>query len=526
MGSVGRSSPWWAYLACAAPVLVSAGVYAAALGRYPVPYQDESFHTAPAVSAVLGGPFAHPTRSDAPHAERLWAYHGPLYPRLLIPVFRAFGVTVAAARAPQFIAAHLAVLLLCGVLLGRGRFWSAVLLAVAWVGDRSQQEILFARMEGICLLCLAIGFWGLLSNRRGGLFAAGTALTASCGFHPIALFFPAAGVVWACANGRRAAAEYALGVCLATAAILLAVGLDPVAAIEQFTWHAGIYSANKSRISDQIGRLFRMLQWSRYWAAAVVIVAAGLTVGAAISISRDRRILGADPVCRLATLFAACGLLGFVFLARCAYPYNLVILTVWPVVGVGAALESRLGRGKMWLRIAVILLIAGWLPSAAWNLMRTRELVLWARQMDPEPAREAIRQVIPDGQTVGVDRYVGLFGWSIGRPAVLLPWYEEGQRPPASWWLLISDVEYESPHQIAREEFARRPVLLETTLYPPACPINRRLFLLGPIGPPPDGMAICRDPPPAAPGAILSRPQSDEGLSTNSGLWKQRTSKR
>ncbi len=145
------------------------------------------------MSAVYGGPFAHPTRPDAPHADSLWAYHGPLYPRLLIPVFQTFGVSIAAARAPQFMAAHFAVLLLCRTLLERRLTWPAIALAVAWVGDRCQQEILYARMEGLCLLCLSIGFWGLLSSRRGGRVAAGAALVASCGFQPIALFFVAAG---------------------------------------------------------------------------------------------------------------------------------------------------------------------------------------------------------------------------------------------------------------------------------------------------------------------------------------------
>ena len=116
MGLFRRRSPGWAYLICAAPILISAGVYGSALDRYPIPYEDESFYTAPAVSAVSGGPFAHPARPDAPHAERLWAYHGPLYPRLLVPVFRTFGISILAARAPQFISAHLAVLLLCGIL--------------------------------------------------------------------------------------------------------------------------------------------------------------------------------------------------------------------------------------------------------------------------------------------------------------------------------------------------------------------------------------------------------------------------
>ncbi len=472
--------PRWAYLACAAPVLGIFAVYAVTLDRYPLPYQDESFYPAPAVSAVEGGPFVHATRSDAPFGDWVWGYHGPFYPRLLVPLFRAFGVSLRVARLPQFVAAHAAVLLLCGVLLARRRTWSAVVLALAWVGDRTQQEVLYARMEGLCLLCLAVGFWGLLTDRRAGRAVAGAALTAGCGFHPIALFFPVGGMLWCAGRGWRAAAAYAAGGGLALAALVLALLPDPVAAVVQFRWHAGLYVTNRQSLAEQVAQLWQILQWSRYWAVATVVVAAGLAAGFAAVVARDRRRAAGDPVPRLAALFAGCGLLGFVVMARCAFPYNLVVLTVWPVVGVASALESADARGRAALWVAAALLLAGWVPSAAWNALRTREPLVWGRLMDSGPTVESLRRAIPEGQTVAVDKYVGLFGWSLERPAVLLPWHQGGQRPPAPWWLLLSDAEYERCEQLAPEERDRRPVILRTTLYRPECPLNQELYLLGP----------------------------------------------
>ncbi len=256
-------------------------------------------------------------------------------------------------------------------------------------------------------------------------------------------------------------------------------------AAEQFRWHAGLYAANQPGFADNFVRLFGVLKWSGYWAVAVTVVSAGLAVVAAISVVRYRCLAGASPVARLSALFAACGLLGFVALAKCAFPYNLVVVSVWPVIAVGSALESWTGGGRAWFRGAAILLFAAWLPSAAWNGMRTRELVLWAGQMDPRPARGAIRDAVPDGQTVGVDKYVGLYGWSLGRPVVLLPWHEGGQHPPADMWLLVSEIEYKSHEQVAGEEFVRRPVILGIALYPPTCPINQKLILLGSAQPQP-----------------------------------------
>ncbi len=348
-------------------------------------------------------------------------------------------------------------LLLCRVLLQRRLTWSAIVLAVVWVGDRSQQETLYARMEGLCLLCLAVGFSGLLSTRRGSSAAAGAVLVAGCGFQPVALFFVAAGGMWAMARGRRAAVQYAVGAVLAAVGIAIAFGPDPVAAAEQFRWHAELYAANQSSLPNNVVRLFGVLKWSAYWAVAVAVVSAGLTV----SVVRHRWLVGACPVAHLSAVFAVSGLLGFVVLAKCAFPYTLVVLSVWPVIAVGTALESRITGERAWFSGAAILLLAAWLPSAAWNAMRTRELVLWAGQMDPEPSRRALRDAIPEGRTVGVDKYVGLYGWSLERPVLLLPWHQESQHPPADMWLLVSEVEYRSHVQVAAEALVRRPILRE-----------------------------------------------------------------
>ena len=186
---------------------------------------------------------------------------------------------------------------------------------------------------------------------------------------------------------------------------------------------------------------------------------------------------------RLAVLFAGCRLHRLrVILAGCTFPYNIVTLTVWPVIGVTTCLAIQPPADDRLLhhRIGRSALRSAWLPSAAWNLMRTREAITLYSQMDPQPAAAAISNAIPAGATVGVDGTVGLFGWRLDRPVVLLPWHDEGHRINADWWLLVTDLEYEVPHQIAAEEFQQRRVMLKTTLYSPACPINRTLYLLGP----------------------------------------------
>ena len=128
------------------------------LGRYPALFIDESFFNYPAIRFIEHRGFNYSVSPDAPHGDTIWAYHGPLFPRLQIITFSILGISQFTSRLPEYLAAHAAILFLCRYFVRRELPLSAIILAEVWFGDRSAQEIRLGRMEGIALLLLALGF--------------------------------------------------------------------------------------------------------------------------------------------------------------------------------------------------------------------------------------------------------------------------------------------------------------------------------------------------------------------------------
>src|SRR4051794_35423285 len=70
-------------LAVAAFIFLSnAGAHIALLDRSPAPYWDEGLYTYPAIHYLEGRGFAYQMAPDIPHTEKVWAFHGPLFPWL------------------------------------------------------------------------------------------------------------------------------------------------------------------------------------------------------------------------------------------------------------------------------------------------------------------------------------------------------------------------------------------------------------------------------------------------------------
>jgi hypothetical protein len=124
------------------------------IDRYPLFYVDDAFFNFPAIRAAHGEQFLYQVSQDAPYANEVWAYHGPLYPNLQTVTFKLFGVNQATSRLPNFLAGWLAVLLLASFLIRRGYHFAPLIFSVLWIGDRATQELMYGRMDGLALLCL------------------------------------------------------------------------------------------------------------------------------------------------------------------------------------------------------------------------------------------------------------------------------------------------------------------------------------------------------------------------------------
>jgi len=180
-------------------LLIFGAAWAFSIDRYPSFYVDDAFFNYPAIRAAHGEPLLYKVRQDAPYSGEVWAYHGPLYPHLQEAAFELFGVSQATARLSDFLGGWLAALLLTFFLVRRGYRIAPLIFAVLWVGDRATQELLYGRMDGMVLLCLACAFVFLEKAWRStslpSVFAAGIFLGLACGFHPLAIAFAAAAVI-------------------------------------------------------------------------------------------------------------------------------------------------------------------------------------------------------------------------------------------------------------------------------------------------------------------------------------------
>jgi hypothetical protein len=476
-------APVWAYLACYLLVAVAFIPYSLALDRYPKPYVDESFFCFPAASYLDGTGFVYRVRDDAPKGDELWAYHAPFFPHLQIPVYAAFGVGQWSSRITEFLAANIAILILCRTLLGRGLKWSAISLAVAWLGDRSLQEVLDGRMEGLCLLCLACGFWALSGPPtllRGAL--AGISLAAAFGFHPITFFYPIAGGFLALTlRGRAGAFWYTVGVAVPATAFFTFWLPDLKGSIKQFFWHARLFE-QEDFTAKWASVLFVLLRWSKYWIIAVMGVTAVLTVRWVLhATDLARGTIPAHAITVLAVVFAACGLAGCVVITRGGFqPYNVVILTIWPVIAIATELESAPAKRTVLLPLSLaVILTACWLPSLVWNVARVREMVIHYREMDTSEFNAALRNELPDGARVTGDRE--LFGLVRAAGVQYRPcyWYAQ-EMTPDDEWLLVTDHEYASPRHLSDRDLRSRPLVRELNVYREGCPLQVRVLILGP----------------------------------------------
>ena len=424
---------------------------------------------------------------SAPYGQTVWAYHGPFFPHLQVITFRLLGVSTFTCRIPQYVAAFLAVALLCGLLIQSKLYWSAIGLAAARLGDRALVESLYGRMEGFGLMFLAAAFYvftkALASGRIGLLFLAGIFVGTACGFHPVATVF-AFGIAGACLLGWprdrwRALGAYAAGFVPPAILVLALVAPHFREAFEQFLWH-GTLSTRSSLLNNSMN-LWTRLQWSRAWIFALIAVT---VLSLAPALLRAAAGLAAEPndrsaLFRASALFSVLGCLAVFSVS--AYPYYVLFFTVWPTIAVLIACESELQRGRfhrVWATCFVILLLA-WIPSAAWNALRWREARLLYPLMDPSSFVERVHKAIPSQALMKVSPEYFIISRPLGRDIVRLPLDSAAEIPPAAW-LVLSQDDLEGLGGRHRAGLSDRLLMFEGPLYSARLAHPFSFVILGP----------------------------------------------
>jgi 4-amino-4-deoxy-L-arabinose transferase-like glycosyltransferase len=443
-----------AAILCLLILAISFSMFGFTLARYPIYFDDEPFFNLSAVRYLTGKSFAYVVHPDAPHADEIWAYHSALFFRMQILTFKLFGLNHFSARIPSWIGSHLAIGLLCSLLIRHRMPIAAILISCAWIGDSSTQEMLLGRPDGVALLGVAAGFYALInavtrdSNRWS--FASGAALGVAVGMNIATLYFvPAAALVLLLTRPLRTSIRLLIGLG-AGLAILALVFLSfwlphPAAALEQFRWFVGVHEKDFSSIRENWVGIMGILGHGKWWIVALIAVwIAALTPLAGFRVWAERDAPARDPGTTIllgSVLFAACALALFSFSSM--YRYYLAFFTPWPVLGTAvlAAQATRAGWGqRIMTALACLTLAAAWIPSLAWNGLKLRENLLFYSKLDAAPAREFLaRSVSGYGTTVADPKYFLLLQ-NAGVDYEPLPWFPaiESLEIPGDAPLMIS----------------------------------------------------------------------------------------
>ncbi len=441
-----------AYWLCAGVVFLAFLSFGLGLDRFPTFYVDEPFFAGPAARHVEGHDFSYVMHTQAPYSGDIWSFHGPFMPRFQVAVYALFGVSNLSTRMPGYLAAQIAILLLCFALVRRRRPWSALSLACFWLGDRSSREICMGRPEGMCLLFTVAGFLslakGLEARQKSAITFSGLLFSLALGFNPAAGFsLLTAGCLLLLLAGKagriQSALMFGLGCLPGFALILASWAPDIGASLEQFLWHLDIARNEAAAEGFFVTRILSGQHSTQYFTLAAVIAAVLLLLPRLMQVCLSSRRSSADAA------FETC-LLGFasssalLYSQSSTYPYYAVLMSPWVVAAVGMMVEGRgaLGRRtKVYTLLMAGALFLAWTPTLPWKALRTREAILLLEQLDKGPFIAALREQLPKDQPVcGAGIY-----FAVATQAEIdftpLPFLlsDPGLCAPRDSWLLLSD---------------------------------------------------------------------------------------
>ncbi len=435
-------------------LVITFAAFAVNLDTYPPFFEDEPFFNASAVRVLEGRPFSYELCSEAPHSVDVWAYHGPLFFRMQIPIMKALGISHFACRLPSFLCAHIAVFLLCLAMIRWGAHWGAVFLAVGWMGDRSLLEVLLGRPEGVCLLLVTMGglcFVHAARRRRTVEFVmSGIFLGISAGVNPGGAYFALAAAasvllllpprMWLLSLGALAA-----GGALAATLCLLFWLPDVHASYEQFSWYVGLSTAGSA--VEKLRKLFScwsLLQLSRFW---VFFLLLSTTLWAIPSILRDRLKRHEVYMDRsilllrgVSAMFSIAGVL--MYLSSSRNPYYFVMFSLWPMTLLSTFLHfgGRSRRRTILVLVWIAFAACCWISSMFWNAMRCREGWIWRDTVSKTAFSERLSEIGVGAAEVFGDPVFFIAAHNAGVKYTPLPFYDfdTGMNPPPDSWLLLT----------------------------------------------------------------------------------------
>jgi len=469
--------------------------FAIFIGRYPLPYKDEPFFNYPAISFLRGHGFLYIVSLKAPYAQTLWAYHGPFYPHLQVLVFRLFGISQEVSRLPNLIAGYSAACLMVWLLWRKRYRFAPLVFVILWLGDRSTQELQYARMDGLALLMVVFSFimvnrFYSVPNRRnafcGAIFGA-----SAVAFHPgtgLFLILSASLLCFIAYKRKcllRTSISYGAGLAIVTFLVLMCIHYHPIEALQQLRWHLNYnYLKGTTTLKSQWTNLLGVLRWSKWFFLALVAFTAIAALPVASIELRKLRRDGIDSKSffRLSlTLFAVAGLACLV--TKAVYPYYIIYFSIWPIALLAMEAEQRVlvkRPAVLPIAIAAILFVA-WLPSAGWNALRMREEVRYRNELKDNYILGRLKESVPPAAKVSGVPLIYMLAEEANLDFTPAPLLDEHTHVSPDAWLLVTDAEYASPDYFLESDVRSRSVAFCANAFPGAKQLDFNVCLLRPL---------------------------------------------
>lgn len=456
--------------------VLAALAFGYSLDRYPSFYMDEAFFVYPALRAALGGPFRYAISHAAPFADQTWAYHSPVLPHIELALFKMFGYSIALSRLPDFLGGWIAVLLLLVYLRNRFRY-AALTFIVLWCGDRSPEELMYGRMDGLALLTLVLTLLCLEKASAGDRrWAVATGFCASLAVlvHPLCLTFTAVAFLLLAYRARvRSALLFLLGAIVNLFLLVLLWHFNIRESLIQFRWHASLNQSG--RAIDFFVNMVNGLRWSRYWFLALIPLT---LLSLSVAIFLHLRGRGKDPRWTAFISSACFGLAALPLIYRSAtHPYYIVFFAAWPIFCLAVLAERRWSLVRP--VFAVLLLI--WVSSAAWNVLRLREAFKYHAQLSPRFLNATLQNDVPaNAELITVPELYGVPVQAGHTHFSMTSWFPEAQDVPDADYILIPESELAKGGYIAQHDLKQRTILYEGSAFPGAGPLDYMIVLLAP----------------------------------------------
>lgn len=459
-------------------LLVAAIANGFSLGHYPPFYVDDAFFAFPALKAAAGGAFTYQVGSTAPYAQQIWAYHGPLFPHILRFLFHTFGFSASLSRLPDFLGAWLAAFAMVIYLARRGNGVAALALAILWCGDRAPQEVMYGRMDGLALLSLTVTFLAAVQIFRKHplpwAYLAGLSCGIACLLNPFcAVFGVTLLLLLVLLRRARPAAMLLFGLLSNLPLLLFLWNFHIREAMAQFLWHAHRLETHTTAVKSFV-IMVEALGWSRYWFLALVLVALCWIAGTALvwwrtgprSLQPETLLIAAFTLAALPAIFRAS-----------THPYYIVYFSLWPLLGISLLVQNY---RKQWLPIAAALGIA-WSVSAAWNLLRIREDILFHRGLNNRALVALIDSQVPRNAEIVATPELYAVPLEAGHPNFdLTTWFNERLDVCPACYLLMTRKQFLRGDHVAPLNLARRVVLFNGPAFPGTGPLQYPIVLLSP----------------------------------------------